>query len=134
MNKTEIKQQIIDLSNKMELSDGELLDLLLEYASEETFKNILDKLKQWELIEKLKKYFNTEKVEQTPNGYKDEFTIDDDAYIEVVTRAVALNNELDFMNDIREKSEFIKSIAEQEEPAEIGAYKRIETNLYYREF
>jgi len=89
------------------------------------------------LQDTLRNYFNG-RIEQDPKDYQDEYTIynkqnPNGLQIEVVTRAVALNNELDFINDIKERNEFIKSVAEQEEPEEIGAYIRIAKDVYYRE-
>ena len=89
------------------------------------------------LQDTLRNYFNGG-IEQDPEGYQDEYTIynkqnPNGLQIEVVTWTIALNNELDFINDIKERNEFIKSIAEQEEPEEIGAYTRITNNVYYRE-
>ena len=130
MNMTELKQQIIELSNKLKMSDGELLDLILD---EGTIKNAIEKIKQWTLIEKLKTYFNTDNVENTPDGYPDEFTINNDLNIEVVTKITATRNELDFIDNAQEKEKFLLEIIEKSEPEEIGAYKQIETNLYYRE-
>lgn len=145
MNKEELKKEVIRISDELDQSDGELLDLILSKIDEKTLQDTLTQLIEWETIEKLKRYFkkNTNdnpysiNIIRTPEGYSDEFTIIDggkETPIEVVTRKVAINNELDFITDIKERNEFIKEIAEQEEPEEIGAYKRIETNLYYREF
>lgn len=92
------------------------------------------------MIEKIEKHFNLrgiDKVKRTPDGHPDEFTIyeiDKTTNIEVVTRAVAITNELDFINDIQERNEFLKDMAQATDPEEIGAYTRIETNLYYKEF
>lgn len=145
MNKEELKKEVIELSNKLEQSDGELLDLILDKICEKSLQDTLTQLKEWEIIEKLKHFFkkNTNdnpciiNVIRTPDGYPDEFTIIDgenETPIEAVTRKVAINNELDFISDVQERNKFLKEIAEQEEPEEIGAYRRIETNLYYREF
>ncbi len=133
MNKAELKQQVIELADNLDIGDGNFLDLILDNASEGTLKDTLDKLKQWERIEKLKNHFKTNNVENTPDGYPDEFTINDELNIEVVTKADAIENELDFINTEEEKNEFLLEIAKEISPEEIGAYKQIETNLYYRE-
>lgn len=44
----ELKQIIIELSNNLEISDGELLDLIFDCVSIKTLNNTLNKLKQWE--------------------------------------------------------------------------------------
>ena len=85
-------------------------------------------------ILKLKEYFKTQNVENSKDGYPDEFIINNKLYIEVVAKADAIENELDFMNTEEEKNEFLLDIAKQIEPEEIGAYNKIDKNLYYREF
>lgn len=44
----ELKQIVIELSNNLEISDGELLDLIFDCVSIKTLNNTLNKLKQWE--------------------------------------------------------------------------------------
>lgn len=93
-------------------------------------KNIKDKLKI-----KLKAFT----IIQSPKDYPDEYTVlykkkeeYIEKHIEVVTRKVAVKNELDFGDDDSNK-EFLQDIAEQEEPKYIGAYERIAKDVYYRE-
>ena len=48
----ELKQIVIELSNNLEISDGELLDLIFDCVSIKTLNNTLNKLKQWEANKK----------------------------------------------------------------------------------
>lgn len=140
MNKIEqLKKELIDISNKLNLSDGELLDTILDKTSERILSQVIEQLQEWELTEKLRKYFDLryiDKIERTPDGYPDEYTIYTNnkvTNIEVVSRATAIRNELDFIDSIEESNEFLKEMAIDTDPSTIGMYKRIESNLYYRE-
>lgn len=140
MNKIEqLKKELIDISNKLKLSDGVLLDTILDKASERILLQVIEQLQEWELTEKLRKYFDLhyiDKIERTPDGYPDEYTIytnNKATNIEVVSRATAITNELDFINSIEERNEFLKEMAIATDPSAIGMYKRIESDLYYRE-
>lgn len=141
MNKAELKEKLINLSNKMEQSDGELLDLLLENASEGTLLDTITTLELNEMQYKLMSFFEDKGgvfAEQDKNDYPDDWRIKlnygEEMHIELADRKKAINNELDFINSIEEKNEFLKDIAEQTDPEVIGAYTKIETNLYYKEF
>lgn len=53
MKETEqIKNEVINLSNDLKLSDGQLLDLFLDYAGLITFVKVRKKLKEWKEQEK----------------------------------------------------------------------------------
>lgn len=89
--------------------------------------------------DKLKIKLKAFTIIQSPKDYPDEYTVlykkkeeYIEKHIEVVTRKVAVRNELDFGDDDNNK-EFLQDIAEQEEPKYIGAYRRIAKNVYYRE-
>lgn len=89
--------------------------------------------------DKLKIKLKAFTIIQSPKDYPDECTAlikknkeYIEKHIEVVTRKVAVRNELDFGDDDSNK-EFLQDIAEQEEPKYIGAYERIAKDVYYRE-
>lgn len=75
---------------------------------------------------------------QLKEDYDNEYYVigkDEDKHIEVVNTKVAISNEEDFAQN---KNEFLWDVIEKfidnGEPEEIGAYKKIAKNLYYREF
>lgn len=89
--------------------------------------------------DKLKIELKAFTIIQSPKDYPDEYTVlikknkeYIENHIEVVTREVAVRNELDFGDDDSNKK-FLEYIAGQEEPKYIGAYKRIAKDVYYRE-
>lgn len=136
----ELQEKLINLSNELEQSDGELLDLILNETDKQTIKATINKLEEWKLTEKIRKYFNLraiDSVKKTPNGYENEYTIhetDKTTNIEIASRASAISNELDFITSIEEKNKFLIQMAQTEILKEIGAYKRIDVDLYYKEF
>ena len=120
MNKAELKSKLINLSNKMKQSDGELLDLLLENASEGTLLDTITALELNEMQYKLMSFFEAKDgifAEQYENDYPDEWRITlkygGEMHIELANREKAVNNELDFINSIDERNEFLKDIAEE---------------------
>ena len=89
--------------------------------------------------DKLKTKLKAFTIVKSKKDYPDEYTVlwkkkgeYIERHIEVVTRKVAVTNELDFGDDDSNR-EFLKDIATQEEPKHIGAYNRIAKDVYYRE-
>lgn len=89
--------------------------------------------------DRLKTKLKADRIIQSSEDYPDEYTVFKikrgeyiEEHIEVVTREVAVRNELDFGDDDSNK-EFLEYIAGQEEPKYIGAYERIAKDVYYRE-
>lgn len=87
---------------------------------------IMEKLKAAKIIQTSDHYNDECTVIKIKNGKQVEFDI------EFVSRKVAVENELDFGSKDSRK-EFVEYIAKQEKPMYIGAYKRLDTDLYYRE-
>lgn len=125
----EIVKTICDLSNFLKMSDGELLDVCLENLDLESLRRVHTHLKYHKIIQKLKEVFSSDAdVQKTREP--DEFFVNGILY-EVVSKKVAIENELDFMNDDEEKINWLKEVALNDE--EIGAYKRYADDLYARE-
>jgi len=141
MNTTKLKTELNNLSNKAGLSECELLNLLLENADESTLLDTITDLNQSALQRTLINFFENKGgvyAQQDPNDYPDEWRIKlnygEEMHIEIADRQKAVNNEIDFIDDPQEKNDFLKEMAEAADPVNIGAYTRIEQNLYYKEF
>ena len=82
-------------------------------------------------------FFKAEDIIQYDDMYNDEFYVIKNGRqipIEVVSRKVAVENELDFIRDIEDRKEFIYNLAIDEHPYHIGMYTRVDKNIYYREY
>lgn len=89
------------------------------------------------LKRQLMTFFKAENIVQYDDMYDDEFYVikhGSQIPIEVVTRKVAVENELDFIRDVEDRKEFIYNLAIDEHPYHIGAYTRVDKNVYYREY
>lgn len=140
MNQTELlKKELIEISNKLELSDGELLDVILDKADTQVLSTTIKQLQEWEMIEKIRKYFKLKyinKIEHSPDSYLNEFIIHMNnkiINIEIVSKRSAIINELDFINSSEEQYNFLIEMIENPAPEKIGAYLKIDADLYYRE-
>lgn len=65
-NTNEIKKLVIELSNELDMSDGELLDLCLDMMSYKSYERVLQKLEEWEQTDEYIKQIE-EEMEGTKN-------------------------------------------------------------------
>ena len=97
-----------------------------------------------QVMKLLKRQYNTaESVIQYEQDYCNEFHIlarkengcFEDTHVEVVNTKVAISNEEDFASN---KNEFlwdiIETLIDKKELTEIGCYKKLADNLYWREY
>lgn len=139
MNNTELRIAIAKLSAELNIPPQYVLGYFTNYADNNTLEKVLTKLKKEKTIRRLKQYFkfsNDTRITETKGGYDNEFSIfqgSNKKLIEVVTKKEAIESELDFIDSPDERISFLQEIASEEQPLEIGAYKRVDQDLYYRE-